>query len=339
MRKFIAAGLLAVASFGVTPVQASSLNFFTSFWAFGDSLSDPGNLSAALEPVGIDFPPAPYFEGQFSNGPVWSDYIAKDFEKAGLATGNYAYGFAKALPSPGVPPPLPPFVLDLPQQIQQFAAEDPGKLGQRPVASLLFGPNDIGYGGVQTGTPEGVVAVATGAANAVADGVLTLKGLGIKDVLLFYIPPLDLIPGFALLPEPPNPGLSQLAGLGSVTFNAALHGRIPGLVDAGINVMTVDLYGLFLALVDDPTQFGVLDAKHPCFTLLPELGGPGFLPYCSPEKAPLFAFWDQSHPNSVIHEQIAGIVKQQVAPVPLPVTALLLVGGIAGLGLMRRRAA
>jgi thermolabile hemolysin len=37
------------------------------------------------------FPPPPYFEGRFSNGPVWVEYLSK---KLGLASVNYAAGGA-----------------------------------------------------------------------------------------------------------------------------------------------------------------------------------------------------------------------------------------------------
>jgi outer membrane lipase/esterase len=329
MRKFIAAGLLAVASFGVPTAQASSLNFFTSFWVLGDSLSDPGNFYAAS---GDQYPPAPYFEGRFSNGPVWAEHVAADFEAADLPTGNFAHGFAKAFPFPGVPDPLAQFVVDLPGQIELFASASAGKLGSRPLVSMLFGPNDIGYAGVQLGMGAEFGALA---ANSVANAALALKELGVNDVLLFTIPPLDLIPAFALL-SPPS--WTEQAKLGTEAFNSTLVNRIGGLEAAGVNVLTVDLYGLFFELIDDPLQFGVLNATLPCY-VLPFYGGQGFNPPCSAENAPLFAFWDQSHPNNVIHAQIAGIVQQQVAPVPLPAAALLLVGGIAGLGLMRRRAA
>src|SRR4051794_29760433 len=41
--------------------------------AFGDSLSDPGNLFLA---TGGAQPPAPYFQGHFSNGVTWVERLS-----------------------------------------------------------------------------------------------------------------------------------------------------------------------------------------------------------------------------------------------------------------------
>ncbi|KAI7831056.1 hypothetical protein BX661DRAFT_197586 [Kickxella alabastrina] len=41
---------------------------------FGDSLSDVGTLHQLT--LGV-FPPRPYWEGRFSSGPVWNEYLAK----------------------------------------------------------------------------------------------------------------------------------------------------------------------------------------------------------------------------------------------------------------------
>ena len=63
---------------------------FTKIYAFGDSLSDTGNLFALTG----GFPPPPYFEGRVSNGIVWIEYLADamgmDFE----SVVNYAFAGA-----------------------------------------------------------------------------------------------------------------------------------------------------------------------------------------------------------------------------------------------------
>ena len=64
--------------------------------AFGDSLSDTGNLKRRL----LVFPASPYWLGRFSNGPNWTDYLA---ERTGLAVQNHAYGGAVAVPHEDVP--------------------------------------------------------------------------------------------------------------------------------------------------------------------------------------------------------------------------------------------
>ncbi|KAG0372723.1 hypothetical protein BGX24_012657 [Mortierella sp. AD032] len=62
---------------------------FKSLVVFGDSFSDTGNV---LELSKHSWPrPAFYPEGRFSNGPVWTDYVAKD-RKLNLT--NFAHGGA-----------------------------------------------------------------------------------------------------------------------------------------------------------------------------------------------------------------------------------------------------
>ena len=71
----------------------------TGIVSFGDSLSDVGNdyiASGGTEPS----PTADYYQGRFSNGPVWVEYMAKDLgvpvPTASLAGGtDYAFGGAQ----------------------------------------------------------------------------------------------------------------------------------------------------------------------------------------------------------------------------------------------------
>ena len=70
---------------------------FSKFIVFGDSLSDNGNL---LNYSRQFYPNGGYFMGRFSNGPVWTDYLAKQLN---LDMYNWALGGATAI----VPFPLP----------------------------------------------------------------------------------------------------------------------------------------------------------------------------------------------------------------------------------------
>jgi thermolabile hemolysin len=69
---------------------------FSRLVIFGDSLSDPGNLERRL----LVFPGAPYWQGRFTNGPNWSDWVVRGTD---LAVQNHAYGGAVAIPHDDVP--------------------------------------------------------------------------------------------------------------------------------------------------------------------------------------------------------------------------------------------
>ena len=276
--------------------------------------------------AGLYPPSPPYFDGRFSNGPVWAEGVAAEFEAKGLDADNFAFGAARALPTDmntPVPPELDFDVPDLPDQIATFAASG-ATLGARPVASLFFGANDIIFNGLPILDPIGV---AVAAANAVADGALTLAGFGVSDFVIFNLPDLGRTPLFSLY----QPGAAPFASAATVAFNATLDGRVDGLRAGGLNVVEIDMYALLNEMFDDPAAFGVTDVTQPC---LP----PGTLIACTDDDQTDRAFFDSIHPNFVIHDRIAGIVSAQVAPVPLPASAFLLLAGIAGLVGFRRRA-
>lgn len=306
MRKAIG-GALALVLFAL-PAQAAT---YTSAYFFGDSLTDPGNLYAA---TGGQVPPAPYWQGQSSNGPVWAEYVAEDFASRGLDTRNYAYAYAGAteIDDPGLGRPFT--APDLPDQLSSFEASA-ANLGRRPVAAVWFGANDLFGAMAARPTPEAVGAAAANAANAVADGISRLGRAGVSDVVVFNLPPLDLTPRFFDTPAQP------LAAFGSDTFNATLANRLSGF-GSDVRVDLVDVHAALTELKSNPMKYGVKDAVTPC------LNGASL---CSGQEVLDRAFFDAVHPNSVVHASIAGLAGEKIAPVPLPAPLLLLLAGVAGL--------
>src|SRR6516225_4164556 len=109
---------------------------------FSDSLSDTGN--SALATSGAVPNPALYYQGRFSNGPIWVDtlakYLGEPAVRPSLAGGlDYAFGGATV----AYQNPTPPFNAfpTVSQQVGQYLA------GHTPAANDLFvvwgGANDF----------------------------------------------------------------------------------------------------------------------------------------------------------------------------------------------------
>ena len=135
----LAATAIAVAI--AAPAYAAPIaDEYTSFFVLGDSLSDPGNLFAA---TGGETPPSPpYFEGRFSNGPVFTEYLAEGF----AVSENFAFGGAQAVSDDDAIPDLPE-QLGLPvggphRGLRRQRPRDDPSGGQRP----LRGHRDGGGG-------------------------------------------------------------------------------------------------------------------------------------------------------------------------------------------------
>jgi phospholipase/lecithinase/hemolysin len=92
---------------------------YSQIVAFGDSLSDNGNMFALTEGTVYETPSPPYYEGRFSNGPVWVDYLAQDL---GIDLVNMAYGGARTdgHPLTAYPPETTGYDLGFTWQIDQY---------------------------------------------------------------------------------------------------------------------------------------------------------------------------------------------------------------------------
>ena len=73
------------------PLKVSAQNY-DEIYVFGDSFSDTGNVFNATKGA---IPPSPaYFNGRFSNGPVWVEYLAPQLGLTFDPSTNFAFGGA-----------------------------------------------------------------------------------------------------------------------------------------------------------------------------------------------------------------------------------------------------
>src|ERR1035438_7571596 len=133
--------LMIIAIFGLTAMAAQAKPAYDNLYVFGDSYCDVGNIFAA---TGGAVPPAPYFAGRFSNGPIWLDHVAGFLRlplKASLLGGtDYAFGGAFVT----APQPIPGGTIpSVPQQVELYLAQHGGKADPHALYVLEGGGNDI----------------------------------------------------------------------------------------------------------------------------------------------------------------------------------------------------
>ncbi|MEL6168826.1 MAG: SGNH/GDSL hydrolase family protein [Pseudomonadota bacterium] len=307
---------------------ATLTDTYSGYFVIGDSLSDNGNLFARTGQ-----PPAPYYEGRFSNGPVFSDFLANGFVE-GVTTRNYAFGGARAIDRTPAGP-----IDDLGTQVTRFLGDAASGLGHRPLVSVWMGANDIlqafGAGGDPFGT---AVAAANNVASAV--GQITSDPVaGVRDIVVMTLPDFGQIPQFAELPKL-DPTLSdadraqlKAAATGATDlFNGTLLGALDAAVSDDVNLTVVDVGTLFSGIIENPSSIGQVDVTGACIN--PVSG------YCGPAAAETTLFFDSVHPNTAAHQELARVISEEVTPVPLPAGLPLLIGGLGALwGVGRLRTA
>jgi phospholipase/lecithinase/hemolysin len=281
----------------------------TQLVVFGDSLVDTGNLFAAS---GGTVPPSPpYFQGHFSNGPLWVEDLASRLgvpnpspflNPSGGSGTNYAFGGATTgsqFDVNGVPNVL--------RQVGLFLAGNTPQPGQLFV--LTAGANDIFNGQTNPAVPVANLSAA----------IQALSRAGASEFLVANLPLLGETPFGRSLPPDQRAGLDAL----SAAFNVLLDGELNSLqAGLGVSIHKLDLAGLIAGALVNPAMFGFTNVTDAAL-FDGVLSGQGYL------------FWDSVHPTAQAGQVIAGRALDAV--IPEPGTLSLLGAGVLGLACGRKR--
>ncbi|KAJ3064885.1 hypothetical protein HDU98_011754 [Podochytrium sp. JEL0797] len=264
--------------------------------SFGDSLSDNGNLFAAY---GV--PPAPYWQGRFSNGPVWVEYLTKFIPNAKLH--DFAVGSACATVANAQHLPLftgsTVTTSDIPDLMAQFGLFQNATASKLNFHSTLFtvwaGGNDFDFA-----MESGKIVSPPVVAAAVITAVDHLISMGAVNVMVNTLPSLDETPLGASMPA-----FAALLKLASSMFNAGIVAGVAQLSAKypQANVILTDA-SIFFNHALMPS-FGFTDVDHKCFN--------GTEVCDTPDT---FLFWDRVHPTTMGHNLLGQYAYNQAFGIP-----------------------
>jgi phospholipase/lecithinase/hemolysin len=300
--------IIALAMLAIVAGQAHG-GQITGIVSFGDSLSDVGNdyiASGGTQPA----PPADYYQGRFTNGGNWLDYLAHDLgvtaPAASLSGGsNYAFGGASTgtgttqyAPGQQVP--------NVDSQIAMYLSKN------TPSASQLFtiwaGANNLLIGNQTNPTVP---------AQDIAKEITTLAGAGAKQFLIPTLPLLGQIPATSGLASAQRQGLDAW----SIGFNQTLQAEATALQSSlGVQIHVVDVQGLFQKVMANPAAYGFTDVTGSAINS--SLNGSGHL------------FWDLEHPTTAADAIIGQVAAQSI---PEPSSILIFATSIALLATTKLR--
>jgi outer membrane lipase/esterase len=317
-KRLLAASVLAGS------VAGASAATFTGITIFGDSLSDTGNILAA---TGGTLPTAPYFAGRFSDGAVWTDYLAGGLGFAATASlmGGQNYAFGGARTGTGANPPGL-----LAQTGGLWAPSVAGAADRKRLYVLVGGGNDMrdartAFQTDSAADEAGRQAAAELAATQLTQSLGVLAANGARTVLLGNLPDLGRTPEAMAL------GLVDASTDATERFNALLPSVIAAGTSFGLKMRFVDFIGVANAVFDDATMnggatYGITNVLTPCGTFQGSIGTA-----CS-----VSAFSDALHPSTRVH-QLFGEAAIRASMVPEPQTYALMALGLALVGWRVRR--
>ncbi len=277
------AALTVAAACAVT--STASAQTYNRLVVFGDSLSDNGNLFAA---TGGTQPPAPYFQGRFSTGPVFTELLGFTLARQGGPVSgsiNYAYGGART-DSSAFPPGMR-------AQLAAYTSAG-GRFGAGDLVSILGGANNIFQALPAAGASASPVAAIDPFARSAATDINFLANsvasAGAGTILVTNLPKLSLTPQFR------NTTAAPLADYAVTTFNGVLLAGLNATAAAqpNANIIMMDLFKIGDTIASNPGLFGITNVTAPCFTTT----------VCTD---PGFFYTDGVHPTALGHRIIASL--------------------------------
>jgi phospholipase/lecithinase/hemolysin len=267
-------------------------NHYTGLVAFGDSLTDTGNTYAATG--GNEPASPPYFNGRFSDGPLWVEHLAAGLglpapTPSQLGGTDYAAADARTTLTGDAHNGSP----NIGTQITAYLASHPTVDGDQ-LFVIWGGTND--FGPHSTPDPAGTVA------NLSAE-ITELAKAGAKQFLVPNLMPLGETPAIRTL------GPAAMASDDSLSsqFNGQLAAAETGLeASLGIKIHPLDAYDLTEQVLASPSTFGFTNVTDPAKSGTE--GDPGAV-VPNPDQ---YLFWDNIHPTETF-ETLLGNAAIQAA--------------------------
>jgi phospholipase/lecithinase/hemolysin len=282
---------------------ALDLSEFKRLVVFGDSLSDNGNSFSLFK-----LPQPPYYNGRWSNGPVWVDYFPlvahhfptvtayfpdqdsdndRDNRKHNHSRTNFAVGGSISADLLESEPP------DFPAQITTYLNSNAGHVRIGDLFVIWSGANDF---------VAGIVDPSVTVEN-ILHGIGQLKKAGASTFIVVEVPNISLTP--AVIAAGGAFAASQFVS----AVNAMLEAKVLAYAWAnGIRVALVDINTIFTQLVKEPMKFGFSNSSGAAFN--PKLPISQFNPVSDPNN---YVFWDGFHPTTKVHYIAAEFIYTTVA--------------------------
>ncbi len=317
----LAGGILAA----TVVVRVAAASPYSTIYAFGDSLSDAGNIYVG---TGGALPLPPYSDGRFTNGPVWVQDLSQALGLGpvtpSLLGGNdFAFGGAETGTTLG----HTATTIDLPSQLSMFETAVPTPQ-PNALYTLWIGSEDV-FDILGSTLSPALKAMAGMQAIQNIDTFVTGIALhGAHNLLVLTVPDLGKTPRITSM----GPGPSQAASLFTLQFDQTLLASLVPIQQAfDLNLRTVDTFSLLDEAIDDPAQFGFTNVTDPCWTGN-YFGQNGTL--CAPTMAAQdqYLFWDQLHPTARGHALIADAALNAI---PEPPGWMVLAAGFCLIGMLR----
>lgn len=251
---------------------------FAQLYVFGDSLSDVGNVFEATK--GDNPPSPPYFQGHYSNGPVWVEYLAQQLKLTINKDMNFASGGATTGGAQGIPPGLL-------TQINSYTAT---VSSAQPQALYLIwaGANDYLGGDTDFTVPI----------NNLLTAVKSLLAIGAKNIYVVNLPDLGKLPG--TLTTQRSGSLTDLTNKHNYGLATALKSENQQL-SSEINLRYLDVNALFYQVSNHPQKFGLTNVTDPCLIY--------FSVCADPNK---YLFWDSVHPTTIAHKLLVELAFKEL---------------------------
>lgn len=307
---------------------------FTSIYVFGDSLSDPGNVSNVTGGLVPQSPPQ--VDGRFSNGPNWVDYLGQHLglspvpftllpflspsQGINFAFGGATTGNTNTIPIPGLP--------GLEQEINIFK-------GLVPIADanglyvVYAGANDY-LGGGETNPANPV--------SNLSQTIASLFNMGARNFLIPNLPYLGNTPLGLSLGSAGSNGLNFLTAGHNIGLSNALDELSQSL--SGINIISVDVNSLVKDAIDG--KLGFTNVTDSCLTNFDSQNPPDFdFNIC--DNPDTYLFWDNLHPTTAANRLVADAAlkaieaNQKSVPEPSENWGIFALGALGAGSMLKRK--